>query len=182
MKNYALLPGILILSACCTQPPESRPSSLSLGDSVKSIQKAVLGIDDSVKKAGLITSKATVNLVITASKENSNELKLELAPIGVIKEVPSGSFDSSNKSTYTTGNTITIEFQSIYTASKDSVLGLLLASNVLTSETTTVKDGGKETTTTKTPVLTSLLTPDQFVQYLEKNSIVMFATPPAQAK
>lgn len=183
MRNVLVVSAslsVLFLSSCCSQGVKSVPSNITLKDALTQVSDGIqeLQSKERAKKAGLVMSDVEVTFNITAAGDNSNTLKLDLAPEGIIKQIPTGGFEASSSNSLSRSNQIKVTFKNLLTASKDSVVGVVLAPQMLAAEKTVVTDkDGKTTTTEKKPELKAQMTLEQLYKWSVDNGAIIM-TPP----
>jgi hypothetical protein len=162
-------PGIVIvailsvvLSGCCTT---EKPSSITLMEALRQVQSGIVQLQQSKEKTGMVVSSAQVTFNITESRDKNGSLSLNLAP--AVTQVAGGTLQFANDHKQSASNQITITFQNIFTASKDTVAGIAVTPTAITKEvtTTTAKDG-TQTVVEKTTSGAPQMTLDELYKYL----------------
>lgn len=173
MHRIVLLMFLAVVGGCATTP-KSLPSDITLASALTQVRDgiAILGAPTEGKKAGLMVSEVNVTFNVAAEVGEEKELKVDLSPGNVIKEIPSGSFSSSSTYEEGRGNQITFKFQNVMFANKDTILGLTSTPSVLTLETTTTEEKGKTVTTEKRPIIAQPMTLEDLLNKLDATFII----------
>jgi hypothetical protein len=160
------------LSGCNTM---EKPSSITLEDALRQVQSGIVQLQENDKKAGLVVSSAQVTFNITESRTKSGSLSLNLAPTPVIGQLVGGTMQAANENKQSASNQITITFQNIFTASKDTLAGVALTATKATNEETTTKNpkDGTETVTNKTTKSIPAMTLNELYTYLKDGGVIV---------
>lgn len=168
-----VLPVIGLIAGCSTTA-ETIPSEITLESAIRQVKDGIELLQqkkDGSKPAGLLISEVNVSFNITASTTDKKSIGLDLAPGNVIKEIPTGKFESSSEKTLSRGNVISFKFQNLLLANKDTLVGVSVTPVTMTTEKTITKD--KDTTIEKTPELRRLMTLEELIDLLDKKMIIM---------
>ncbi len=126
VPRLVLAAACAILAAGCvsTQPV---PSDITLRDALLQVKDGLHLLQERQagdKQAGLLISEVQVTFNITANAKESTKLGLDLAPGGITKLIPTGSFEAASESGWTRGNQISFKFQNLFLANKDTLIGI----------------------------------------------------------
>jgi hypothetical protein len=161
------------MTAGC-QSTQSIPSDITLKDALRQVREGIQELQvrpQGSKPAGLLVSEVSVVFNVAASAKNSASLGIDLAPGAVVSQVAKASAQVSSESTLSRGNQITVKFQNLLLAGKDTLVAIAVTPITTTTEKTVTKD--KDTTTEKVPRTTpSPLTLEALMDLLDSKIIV----------
>jgi hypothetical protein len=170
-----VVPVFALVTGCATTKPI--PSDITLRDALLQVRDGIQLLQErqrDSKPAGLLISEVQVSFNITATAKDSTKLGLDLAPVGIIKELPKAFFESTSEVGLTRSNQISFKFQNLFLANKDTLIGVSITPIATTSEKsiTKAKDKDTESTTEKTPQVTQPLTLEQLFKLLDEKIII----------
>lgn len=174
IPRFLLATPLLILATGCafTKPI---PSDITLRDALLQVRDGIQLLQEQQKDqkpAGLLISEVQVSFNITASAKDSTKLGLDLAPGGITKLIPTGSFEKTSEVGLTRSNQISFKFQNLFLANKDTLVGMSVAPITTITEKTTTKGKDTESTTEKIPQTTQPLTLEQLYLLLNDKIIL----------
>jgi hypothetical protein len=180
MQKHRLKPHLLLIFALlgfvagCGNP-RPIPSDITLRQALEEVKDGIQLLQErkvGEKPAGLLISEVQVSFNITANAKDTSKLGLDLAPGGVIKEIPTGVFEKTTETGLTRGNQISFKFQNLFLANKDTIVGISVTPTPTTSETTTTTGKDSKSSTEKNSGTTQSLTLEQLFQFLDKTLII----------
>lgn len=128
-RRFILVLAVASFGAVGCAPMQPKPTaspsearSIPLNDAVADVQAAIANMYSKERKAGIIASKATVTLKLTAVEDTADH-KWTVGVTLPSGAGLSGSREGGNTSSNTFENTVQIEFSNPVLADKDSVLG-----------------------------------------------------------
>jgi hypothetical protein len=172
-RFLVVIPLLILTTGCASTTPI--PSDITLRDALLQVRDGIQLLQEKQKDqkpAGLLISEVQVSFNITANSKDSTKLGLDLAPAGITKLIPTGSFEKTSEVGLTRGNQISFKFQNLFLANKDTLVGMSVAPITTTIEKTITKGKDTESTTEKIPQTTQPLTLEELYLFLNDKIII----------
>ena len=172
-RSILAIPLLLLATGCASTKPI--PSDITLRDALLQVKDGIQLLQEKQKDqkpAGLLISEVEVSFNITANAKDSSKLGLDLAPEGITKLIPTGSFEKTSEVSLIRGNQISFKFRNLFLANKDTLVGMSVAPITTTTEKTTTKGKDTESTTEKVPQTTQPLTLEELYLLLNDKIII----------